>query len=143
MGNFSYFKRIGNKIISDLKRKRTIEGLFDYGLIGFGHEKKDCLVRVTDNALIEHRIVTVRYLALIDGLIILGAAIGLLGNPIGWTIAIFFFVMAFVVFVRAHTIEKHLRAVHLTIKRPLKKTIRKIKQVPKVLKKKGIAVIDR
>lgn len=120
-------KRKLNESVKELKRKRTIQGLLDYGVIAFGPEKKDYFLRVTNKPLIEEKHFTFRYIALIDVLIILGLVVGLLGNKLGWIWALFFFVMAVVVFVDAKEIEKRKGHIGQTLPSFIKEVIRRMK----------------
>jgi ABC-type multidrug transport system fused ATPase/permease subunit len=124
-----------DKMVTELKRKRTIEGFLNYGMVSFGRKKGDYLVRATAKPLAEHNYFTVRYLALIDILILLGLVIGILGYQIGWGLAILFFGIAVMVFVAKRELEKRAKMVKKSVRKPVKTTARLVKKTPMVLHK--------
>ena len=114
---------------AELNRQRTIADFLNYGFLSFGPYKKKTFFRVGTKSLIETEFATLRYIAVIDVFIFLGLFLGLIGNPLGWPLFIFSFVLAIVVFIDLREIERRAYMVKKTIQPPLKK-------VQRVLQKK-------
>lgn len=128
-------KKSVEKVKVDLKRKRTVQGFLNYPVFVFGDETDEYFMRLTKKPLLNHRHVSLRYIALIDVFVLIGVFFGLLGNNWGWIWALFFFMIAVVVFVDRNEIERRKRLVTKTVKKPVKATIEVVKKTPKTLEK--------
>lgn len=120
------------KMIDDMRKKRSPAGVLDYGIFAFGPEKKETLFRVGKKSLFEHKYATIRYIAFVDIFVSAGLILWALGHPYGFPIFIFFLVMAVIVFVDQRELSKRAHQ----MKGPLKKTMKVVvKETPKVLSK--------
>lgn len=130
-------KNNAHHLLRELKRKRTIAGFLNYGIVAFGDKKKDYFIRITDQPIIEHRYVSLRYIALIDLFVILGVILWAVNFPNGWLIFAISFAVACVVFIDQKEIERRARMMQYIIKVPVK-IITKNKLLRKKVDKKRV-----
>ena len=117
MGKASLKNRF-KKAMEQIRRKRTLAGVLNFGVIAFGHAKKDYFIRLTRKPLAENRVFTVRYIALIDVFILIGIVLWYLQAPYGFDVFVFFIGVAIMVFFDQRDVEKRAK--------PIKKTIQKV-----------------
>lgn len=127
----------------EVRRKRTVAGVLNYGIVAFGPEKKDYFVRLTKKALLENRYFTVRYLALIDMFVILGVVLWFLGYRYGFELALIAFLVAVIVFVDARELEKRSRMAGRIVAKPVKQTVEAVSKVAKVSAKKTVSAVKK
>lgn len=92
----------------ELASKRDVASFLNFGVVAFGFRKKDFFIRVFDRSLVETRFFSVRYIALVDVLILFGFLLWIFEYVYGFGIFVFFILTALYVFVLERELEKRL-----------------------------------